>query len=64
MIRIEGPQHVRVQGQLPDIAPGNVLDAALTAIARLGLEPAPRILITGSLYLAGEALAANGTELL
>jgi folylpolyglutamate synthase/dihydropteroate synthase len=24
----------------------------------------PRILITGSLYLAGEVLAANGTELL
>ena len=28
---------------------------------RLGLAPAPRILITGSLYLAGEVLARNGT---
>ncbi|MGE3147443.1 MAG: folylpolyglutamate synthase/dihydrofolate synthase family protein [Pseudorhodoplanes sp.] len=37
------------------------LEAALAAIGRLGLEPAPRILITGSLYLAGEVLAANGT---
>jgi dihydrofolate synthase/folylpolyglutamate synthase len=34
---------------------------ALAAIARLGLDPAPRILITGSLYLAGEVLALNGT---
>ena len=31
------------------------------AVARLELAPAPRILITGSLYLAGEVLAANGT---
>ena len=37
------------------------LPEALTAIARLELEPAPRILITGSLYLAGEVLAMNGT---
>ncbi|MGZ9089589.1 MAG: bifunctional folylpolyglutamate synthase/dihydrofolate synthase, partial [Rhodoplanes sp.] len=37
------------------------LTAALSGIGRLGLVPAPRILITGSLYLAGEALAANGT---
>ena len=29
--------------------------------AQLDLEPPPRILITGSLYLAGEVLAANGT---
>jgi dihydrofolate synthase/folylpolyglutamate synthase len=34
---------------------------ALTAIGRLTLDPPPRILITGSLYLAGEVLAANGT---
>lgn len=37
------------------------LAAALGGIGRLGLEPAPRILITGSLYLVGEALALNGT---
>ncbi len=32
---------------------------ALAAIAAGGLEPPPRILITGSLYLAGEVLALN-----
>ncbi len=37
------------------------LDAALAAIAQFGLEPAPRILIAGSLYLAGAVLDANGT---
>jgi dihydrofolate synthase/folylpolyglutamate synthase len=35
--------------------------AALGEIAALDLDPPPRILITGSLYLAGEVLAANGT---
>ena len=39
----------------------DTLQAALTAVARLELMPAPRILITGSLYLAGEVLAQNGT---
>jgi dihydrofolate synthase/folylpolyglutamate synthase len=37
------------------------LESALAAIGRLDLEPPPRILITGSLYLAGEVLARNGT---
>jgi dihydrofolate synthase / folylpolyglutamate synthase len=37
------------------------IDAALTAIRRFDLQPPPRVLITGSLYLAGEVLAANGT---
>jgi dihydrofolate synthase/folylpolyglutamate synthase len=37
------------------------LEAALAAIGRLELAPAPRIVITGSLYLAGEVLALNGT---
>jgi dihydrofolate synthase/folylpolyglutamate synthase len=37
------------------------LKAALIATAHMGLVPAPRILITGSLYLAGEVLAQNGT---
>jgi dihydrofolate synthase/folylpolyglutamate synthase len=36
------------------------LTMAFAAIAALDLNPAPRILITGSLYLAGEVLAANG----
>jgi dihydrofolate synthase/folylpolyglutamate synthase len=34
---------------------------ALAAARSLALDPPPRILITGSLYLAGEVLAANGT---
>ncbi len=35
--------------------------AALSHIVALDLDPPPRILITGSLYLAGEVLSANGT---
>src|SRR4051794_3374844 len=37
------------------------VEAALAAISRFELEPPPRILITGSLYLAGAVLHANGT---
>jgi dihydrofolate synthase/folylpolyglutamate synthase len=37
------------------------LDEALDAVRKLDLDPAPRILITGSLYLAGDVLCANGT---
>jgi dihydrofolate synthase/folylpolyglutamate synthase len=37
------------------------LESALDVTGKLDLHPAPRILITGSLYLAGEVLAANGT---
>ena len=37
------------------------LSEALEAARKLDLEPPPRILITGSLYLAGEVLALNGT---
>ena len=37
------------------------VEAALCAIARLAYETPPRILITGSLYLAGEVLRENGT---
>jgi dihydrofolate synthase/folylpolyglutamate synthase len=37
------------------------IEAALGAAGRLALDPAPRILIAGSLYLAGEVLAKNGT---
>jgi dihydrofolate synthase/folylpolyglutamate synthase len=37
------------------------IQAALAAVAGLELEAPPRVLITGSLYLAGEILAANGT---
>ena len=34
---------------------------AFDAVRKLDLEPPPRILITGSLYLAGEVLRQNGT---
>ncbi|HEY4204020.1 MAG TPA: folylpolyglutamate synthase/dihydrofolate synthase family protein [Xanthobacteraceae bacterium] len=37
------------------------VEAALHALTRLAYEVPPRILITGSLYLAGQVLAANGT---
>jgi len=54
---------------LADIASGvgipamsrDTLESALTIAGKLDLAPAPRVLITGSLYLAGEVLAANGT---
>ena len=37
------------------------LDQALDAVRKLDLDPPPRILITGSLYLAGDVLRENGT---
>jgi len=37
------------------------IEDALTAIGGFNLEQPPRILATGSLYFAGEVLAANGT---
>jgi dihydrofolate synthase/folylpolyglutamate synthase len=37
------------------------IEAALQALSRLAYEVPPRILITGSLYLAGHVLAINGT---
>jgi dihydrofolate synthase/folylpolyglutamate synthase len=37
------------------------IEDALEKITALHLEAPPRVLITGSLYLAGEVLAANGT---
>jgi dihydrofolate synthase/folylpolyglutamate synthase len=37
------------------------IETALAAIGSFDLEQRPRILITGSLYLAGAALALNGT---
>jgi dihydrofolate synthase/folylpolyglutamate synthase len=45
---------------IPVIARDDV-ESALAVAGKLDLEPAPRVLITGSLYLAGEVLAANGT---
>ncbi len=37
------------------------VEAALRALAKLAYEVPPRILITGSLYLAGHVLSENGT---
>jgi dihydrofolate synthase/folylpolyglutamate synthase len=37
------------------------LGEAFDAVRKLDLDPPPRILITGSLYLAGEVLRENGT---
>jgi dihydrofolate synthase/folylpolyglutamate synthase len=42
-----------------ETSPG--VEAALRSLTRLAYEVPPRILITGSLYLAGHVLAANGT---
>lgn len=50
---------VRSLGMRVEIAPG--IEAALRALSRLAYEVPPRILITGSLYLAGHVLGLNGT---
>jgi dihydrofolate synthase / folylpolyglutamate synthase len=49
----------RALGMRVEISAG--IEAALRALAKLAYEVPPRILITGSLYLAGPALALNGT---
>jgi dihydrofolate synthase/folylpolyglutamate synthase len=45
---------------IPAESASNV-EAALSAVKALSLEPPPRILIGGSLYLAGDVLRRNGT---
>jgi dihydrofolate synthase/folylpolyglutamate synthase len=49
----------RALGMRVEISAG--VETALRALARLAYEVPPRILITGSLYLAGHVLSANGT---
>jgi dihydrofolate synthase/folylpolyglutamate synthase len=49
----------RALGMRVEIADG--VEAALRGVARLAYEVPPRILIAGSLYLAGHVLAINGT---
>ena len=49
----------RALGMRVEVSGG--VEAALHSLARLAYEVPPRILITGSLYLAGHVLAANGT---
>ena len=59
----------RPAAELADVARGigipalarDDIEGALVTIGRLELTPAPRVLVTGSLYLAGEVLDANGT---
>ena len=46
-------------GLMAETAPS--VEAALDRVQALGLEMPPRVLITGSLYLAGQVLALNGT---
>ena len=43
------------------VEPALDVEAALRALSKLAYEVPPRILITGSLYLAGHVLAINGT---
>ena len=50
---------VRALGMRVETAAG--VDAALQSLTRLAYEIPPRILIAGSLYLAGHVLAENGT---
>lgn len=45
---------------IPALVAEGIVDA-LTIVGRLELEPPPRVMITGSLYLAGAVLQANGT---
>jgi dihydrofolate synthase/folylpolyglutamate synthase len=49
----------RSLGMRVEISDG--VEAALRTLARLAYEVPPRILITGSLYLAGHVLSLNGT---
>jgi dihydrofolate synthase/folylpolyglutamate synthase len=49
----------RALGMRVEIATG--IEPALRALAKLVYEVPPRIMITGSLYLAGHVLALNGT---
>lgn len=49
----------RSLGMRVETAPG--IEAALRALSKLAYEVPPRILITGSLYLAGHVLGLNGT---
>jgi dihydrofolate synthase/folylpolyglutamate synthase len=59
---VPAPALAKIAGDvgIPALAQ-DTLEHAITIAGKLDLHPAPRILITGSLYLAGEVLAANGT---
>ncbi|MES2496298.1 MAG: folylpolyglutamate synthase/dihydrofolate synthase family protein [Pseudomonadota bacterium] len=70
MVPVPGHEHhapatlaetARLASFTADIAPG--FEEALATIAAKGGDIPPLVLIGGSLYLAGRALAANGTEI-
>jgi dihydrofolate synthase / folylpolyglutamate synthase len=66
-IPIEGQKNALSPDEIAGMARGvgipamtrSSIKAALDAVERLELDPPPRILITGSLYLAGEVLKQN-----
>jgi dihydrofolate synthase/folylpolyglutamate synthase len=68
-VKIPGQDNAMSQDRLADAARAigmrveiaGTVEGALRSIARLAYDVPPRILITGSLYLAGPVLAANGT---
>ncbi|MDE2600727.1 MAG: bifunctional folylpolyglutamate synthase/dihydrofolate synthase [Bradyrhizobium sp.] len=68
-VQIPGRDNAMPPAQLADAAralgmrveTSSSVEAALQSLVRLAYEVPPRILITGSLYLAGPVLAANGT---
>lgn len=57
------PEEIAAAAQEAGLAaePAASIEDALDRVVRLKLETPPRVLITGSLYLAGAVLAANGT---
>jgi dihydrofolate synthase/folylpolyglutamate synthase len=57
---VESIADVARQAGIPADTADSLL-SALAAVAAYELAPPPRILVTGSLYLAGEVLAQNGT---
>jgi dihydrofolate synthase/folylpolyglutamate synthase len=57
------PEHVAASAREAGLSAeaAKSFEAALDRVAALNLETPPRVLIAGSLYLAGAVLAANGT---
>ena len=51
----------RARGEYPGAERAATSRARSPRSGKLGLDPPPRVMITGSLYLAGAVLKANGT---
>jgi dihydrofolate synthase / folylpolyglutamate synthase len=68
-VPVPGAEKSMTADALADVAraagiPANArdtLEGAFASVRKLDLDPPPRILVTGSLYLAGAVLADNGT---